>query len=146
MRGAVFNVGDIDGELGISFYEFPGAVERVDKPEAVPFLSSLVGNVRGFLAQDRNVGIVIPQQRDNATVRARVRLGERTLVGLPLDLDVAEIYIENFRAHFHHRAHVVEEPSDMADAANVLPSVVAVKAEIGVEPVARIVAVEGVIW
>ena len=53
---AVFNKGDVYGELSVALDEFLGAVQRIHNPEAVPVAALLVGQMCALLAQHGDAG------------------------------------------------------------------------------------------
>ena len=89
---------DVDGELAVPVHEFPGSVQGVDQPVALPVLPLIERRRFRFLRQHGCFRGQPCQRRGNDIVGREIRLGKRRCIGLCTHLEIRLIDVENRRA------------------------------------------------
>ena len=104
-RTTVLHQRDIYRELAVLLDEFLGAIKRVHQPETIPVTSLLVGDLPVLLGNDGHPCMVRIQECHDNSVGRLVRLGERRIVPLVLDLEIASIHLQDLRSRHPGRVH-----------------------------------------
>ena len=93
-RPVIVDQGDIDGELTVAFYEFPGAVQGIDQPELPPGLAVFLGFHRRFLRQHGNVPVEAGQFTAYNLMGGSVGGRQRRPIGLGINVETAFVDVE----------------------------------------------------
>jgi hypothetical protein len=85
-RHAIFDQGDVDGELAVALDELAGAVERIDQPQAS--IGAWPRECRRPSSDSTGTcGVECRQAVDDDAVRGQIGRGQRRVVVLQLDLE-----------------------------------------------------------
>jgi len=111
-RALILDQRDVDREFTIALDEFARSVQRVDHPQPRPVAAGLEVDFGRFLAEHGDVGGKLSERFDQRFMAGHVGAGQRAVVVLVLDLEIAFVDFEDTgRSFAASDQHTVDQAS-----------------------------------